>query len=646
MTARLSAYAFALVFFALAPTLAGAAPPSAPAAPRPVEHFAKLPFMEGPQLSPDGTRVAAKVALDGTQMLAIISLFEKDAPPALVRLGDSDLNSWNWVNNDWLVIGYGAEKNVEGESWYLSRIAGVSRDGKKINPIARNEAAQDADDILWVANDGTPRLLLGLQKSIYVNMPGFWPEVEEVDVSTGRTRRVLPGRINVMNWYADGQGAVRMGIGYDDASRKSRLLYRAGGHGQFRTIDRARGLLDEELTMPALFLAEPGKAVAWGKDGDRDALYKLDLTNMELGEKLYSIPGYDLDSVVANPAGDAIAGLRYTDERSRVRWIDPHLAKVQADLDKAVGPDRIAEILSLSRDHQKMMVLVGGADRPGFYYYYDTAIGSMLPFAEVSGAIKGKLGPVKTIRYKARDGLEISAILTLPAGRDARNLPLIVMPHGGPAVRDAEGWDWWAQFLADRGYAVIQPNYRGSTGFGDDFRKKGDGEWGLKMQDDLNDAVTELAKQGIADPKRVCMVGGSYGGYAAMRAAQRDGALYRCAVSFAGVSDLAHLARYDSHSLYGRTHKAYLKRKAPDFPAVSPINFPGQFSTPVLLIHGKKDMRVPVKQSREMADKLKKAGKAVRYVEQPLGDHHLSREADRLQFLQELEAFLKQHNPA
>ena len=645
MITRLLAYAFALLF-TLAPAVASADPPSTPLAPRPIEHFAKLPFMESPQLSPDGTRVAARIAIDGVQILAIISLFEKDVPPALVGLGESDLNSWAWVNDDWLVIGLGAVRYVEGGDWYLSRIAGVSRDGKKINLIARNEAAQNADDVLWTANDGTPRLLLALQKSIYVNMPGFWPEVDEVDVSTGRTRRVVSGQTNVLTWYADGKGTVRMGIGYDDASRKSRLLYRDGQHGSFRTIDRARGHLDEELTVPALFLPEPGKAAAWSKDGDRDALYKLDLTTMELGEKLFSVPGYDLDSIVTSPAGDAITGFRYTDERPRVRWLDPSLAEVQADLDKAVGADRIAEILSLSRDHKKMMVLVGAADRPGVYYFYDTANGSMHPFAEVSSTIKGKLGPVKTIRYKARDGLEIAAILTLPAGREAKNLPLIVMPHGGPAVRDAEGWDWWAQFMADRGYAVIQPNYRGSTGFGDDFRKKGDGEWGLKMQDDLNDAVTELAKRGIADPKRVCMVGGSYGGYAAMRAAQRDGALYRCAVSFAGVSDLGHLARYDSRSLYGRTYKAALKRKAPDFPAVSPINFPEQFSAPLLLVHGKKDLRVPVKQSREMAEKLKKSGKTVRYVEQPLGDHNLSREADRLQFLQELEAFLKQHNPA
>lgn len=637
--------AFALAAFAAPAAMAQTAPPPAPQ--RPVEHFAALPFMSGPELSPDGKRVAAKIAVDGKQVLAIMSLFEKGAAPTLIGTGDSDLNSWRWVNDDWLVVGIGAARNMEGGSWYLSRIAGVNRDGKTIKPIAFNDAAQDADDVLWIAEDGTPRLILAMQTSIYVNYPGFWPSVYDVDVSTGKLKRRIEGREGVMSWYADGAGTVRMGVGYSDATRQSRLLYRETEGTLFKTIDRADGRKDETLKSPALFLAEPGKGLAWGKEDGRDALYGLDLASLKLGEKIFSIPGYDLDGIVSNRTRNALAGVRYTDTRPRVHWFDPAIAKVQADLDKAVGEARVAQIESFSRDQQNMIVHVGAADRPGSYYFYNTAQGSMLRFADVSSHFKGaKLGPVRTIRYKARDGLEIQAILTLPPGREPRNLPLIVMPHGGPAVRDAEGWDWWAQFMADRGYAVIQPNYRGSTGFGSAFQEKGEGEWGLKMQDDLNDAITHLGKEGIADAKRVCMVGGSYGGYAAMRAAQRDGALYRCAVSFAGVSDLAHLARYDSRFLYGKTYRASLKEKAPDFAAVSPLNFPAQFSAPILLVHGKKDLRVPVKQSREMAEKLQKAGKTVRYVEQPEGDHHFSRQADRLQFLKELEAFLKEHNPA
>jgi dipeptidyl aminopeptidase/acylaminoacyl peptidase len=257
-----------------------------------------------------------------------------------------------------------------------------------------------------------------------------------------------------------------------------------------------------------------------------------------------------------------------------------------------------------------------------------------------------KMAPVTTIKYKARDDLEISAVLTLPAGREAKNLPLIVLPHGGPAGRDVEEWDWWVQFLGWRGYAVVQPNFRGSTGFGTAFQNKGEGEWGLKMQDDLNDVVIHLAKQGIADPKRVCIAGASYGGYAALRAAQRDGALYKCAISYAGVADIAAMSRYDQRTIVGNSSRAYWKESAPNSASVSPIKNAATFSIPVLIMHGKNDLRVPVSQSREMAEKLKAAGKIYRYIEQPLGDHHFSREADRLQFLKEMDAFLQQYNPA
>jgi dipeptidyl aminopeptidase/acylaminoacyl peptidase len=268
-------------------------------------------------------------------------------------------------------------------------------------------------------------------------------------------------------------------------------------------------------------------------------------------------------------------------------------------------------------------------------------------FATLNETLGNKpLSPVRTITYKARDGVEMSGVLTLPKGREAKDLPMILMPHGGPQARDAEDWDWWVQFLASRGYAVLQPNYRGSTGFGTKFLKMGEGQWGLKMQDDLIDAVNWAAKQGIADPRRVCIVGASYGGYAALRAAQRDKGVYRCAVSYAGVSDLNGMLKYDGSFLNGGSARDMWHRQTPDLKAVSPINFPADFSTPILIMHGKVDQRVPVKQSREMVEKLKVAGATYRYVEQPLGDHHFTREADRLQFLEELEAFLTKYNPS
>ena len=615
-------------------------------APRPAETFAKLPFISSPRMSPDGTRVAALIAANGKQMLAIWRFAGADDELALVGLGENDLNWWEWVNDDYLVAGVGSMENVLGTNMYLRRAVSVSADGKLIKPLVGRKAAQNADDVIWIANDGSPRILLALQTSVFSVDEGFTPEVHEVNVATGKSKVVQSSRPNVWSWHADASGAVRIGVGYIDRTRTSFLLYRPDGDGNFRQVDRANRRRGEDLIVPSLFTRDPGKAIAGSDHEGFDALYELDLATMKLGAPVFKVDGYDLDSFVATPARDGLQGVYYVDTRRRVKWLDPDLALVQSQIDAAVG-GRQADIVSMSRDRQRLIVRLGAADRAPRYYYFDRSDGTMHKFAEAHPELSARANaPVSTIRYKARDGLEIPAVLTVPAGREAKNLPLILMPHGGPFARDLEEWDWWSQFLADRGYAVLQPNYRGSSGFGTAFAEKGEGQWGLAMQDDLDDAVAWAVKSGLADPARVCIVGASYGGYAALRAASRGGSIYRCAVSYAGVPDLNAIVRYDGRFFNSGSAKDWMRRQAPDLRAVSPINHASAFDIPALIMHGKKDRRVPVSQSRDMAEKLQKAGKDHVYIEQPEGDHHFSREADRLQFLQELEAFLKKHNPA
>uniref|UniRef100_UPI0035C9F4C4 alpha/beta hydrolase family protein n=1 Tax=uncultured Sphingomonas sp. TaxID=158754 RepID=UPI0035C9F4C4 len=614
-------------------------------APIPAESFGELPFLESPRLSPDGTRVAVKLALKGQQRFAIIPLADTKKV-VLIDPGNNDVNGWSWVNDDWLIATVGNTAPVEGDSWYLRRTLGISADGKKINVLGKDDAAQSADDVLWIAKDGSPHVRIALQTSIYSNDDGFWPQVRDYDVTNGRSIVVQRSVGDVMDWYADATGTVRMGIGYDDSSRSSRLLYRDAATQSFRTVSRARGKDADLGNTPAVFLAEPGKAIAFDDADGFNALYPLDLATLKTGAKLFGVPGYDVGSIITGDGGARLVGVHYTDTRDRTHWFDAKLADVQAKIDAAVG-SRNAEIVSWSRDFGVLMIRVGGADRPGAYYIFRPSEGVMHMFAGASEALGTRAyAPVRTIRYKARDGLEISAVLTTPRGRTARDLPLILMPHGGPFARDDESWDWWAQFLADRGYAVLQPNYRGSSGFGSDFTRKGRGQWGLAMQDDLTDAVKWAADSGLADAKRVCIVGGSYGGYAAFRAAQRDAGVYRCAVSYAGVADMPAMLRYDGAFLNGGRSKDYFRAQAPDLKGVSPVYGAAQFSIPILILHGKKDTVVPVAQSRNMVGKLKAAGKPYRYVEQPLGDHHFSRSEDRVQFLKELETFLKANNPA
>ena len=242
--------------------------------------------------------------------------------------------------------------------------------------------------------------------------------------------------------------------------------------------------------------------------------------------------------------------------------------------------------------------------------------------------------------------MEIEGVLTLPRDREARDLPLIVMPHGGPWGHDSLVYDYWVQFLADRGYAVIQPNFRGSTGYGDAFVKKGQGQMGFAMQDDVSDAVQWAVDQKIADPARVCIIGASYGGYAAMWGIVKDPDQYRCAVSIAGVSALRREVNDFGGSIRERLYRNQWKKLTPDFKAVSPLYAINRIKTPLLLIHGKKDITVDHVQSEKMYKAMTKENKTVDFVSLPEADHYFSRGADRLLLLQSIESFLYEYNPA
>ena len=263
---------------------------------------------------------------------------------------------------------------------------------------------------------------------------------------------------------------------------------------------------------------------------------------------------------------------------------------------------------------------------------------------------------MRPIQYAARDGLNIHGYLTLPPGAaDPSGLPLVVLAHGGPAARDVAGFDWWAQALASRGYAVLQANFRGSTGYGRDFLEAGYGEWGRKMQTDLSDGVRWLAAEGVIDPARVCIFGASYGGYAAMAGLALDSDVYRCGVSVAGVSDLRRMVNREARRDVRKDNQAVrywnrfmgaarLDDRALD--DLSPAYLAASVDSPLLLIHGRDDTVVPIEQSRVMAQAMRRADKPVEFVELPGEDHWLSRSETRRQMLVETVRFLEANNPA
>ena len=634
---------FRIAFAGAVALASGTSALSAPPLPDavPIEIFAALPGIQDPALSPDGTKVAAKIGIDGQQYLVVQPLFGGGKPTALAQ-GRVDINWWSWVNDNWLVVGVGDEINLWGYDLYAKSILGVSADMKTVKEVDRNRVGVYADDVIWIAQDGSPRLLLA--KSTGIQGDSEWyPSVFDVDVSTGKAKMIIPSVENVWEWDADSAGNVRYGIMWDDDGRPKGLIYRGPEGGKFERVMLAKRKA-ESIPLPKIFRSDGGAIAIDDSDG-RDAVYELSLPSFTVGKKLFGSDRYDIDGVIANQAGTDVIGYSLVEKRSRIHWLDADLKDLQDGLDKTLGSGN-GRIISWNRDRTKFLVEVGMPSQAGALYYWDTAQANMQRIGWNNYDLKNRtLSQVSTVEYKARDGVSIEAVLTLPRGRKHKDLPLVVMPHGGPGARDSEQYDWWVQFLAEQGYAVIQPNYRGSTGYGTAFLKLGRGEWGRKMQDDLIDAVGWLAGQGVVDAKRVCIVGGSYGGYAAMRGAQRDGAHYKCAVSYAGISDLNAIMKYDRNML-GKGVVDYWKSRTADFEAVSPRFHGASFGAPILIAHGSLDKRVPVKQSRMLVTALQEAGKPHEYLEQKKGDHHFSRGEDRLEFLKALKTFLDKHNPA
>jgi dipeptidyl aminopeptidase/acylaminoacyl peptidase len=616
----------------------------------PLEAYGRLPALEQMAVSPQGDKLAFITDLKGQRTVIVQSL----RPTKLIAgaaAGQQKLRSLDWADDDHVLITISKTDTVPDligprQEWFVTESYDIAH--HRFSPlIDRVEQAMNV-------TAGAPEFRKVDGKATVFVRGIYFPDQQgvralfQVDVASGRGKLVAGGSRDAEDWVVDDQGHVVAETDYSEKGQRWSLrLKRGAGWREALGEDAPIDTPDVEGISPD----GSGLFVRTYADGKED-LRQLSLADGAMGPSIEADHHYDRP--LEDPITHRVIGGEKITTRTEYRFFDP---KDQAQWDKIqrAFPGEDVALESWTDDRKLVIARVTGP-RYGVVY---VAVDLNTNRADVVGQIYEGLGsddiaPVQTITYAAADGRKIPAYLTLPKGKDPKGLPLVVLPHGGPAARDDPGFDWWSQALASRGYAVLQPQFRGSDGFGSDLLAAGYGQWGRKMQSDLSDGVRDLAAKGTIDPKRVCIVGASYGGYAALAGITLDAGVYRCAVSVAGLADLHRfLAWRRSRQGYSKSRvlrywDRFMGASSPDDPIldqISPVKHLDKASAPLLLIHGKDDTVVPFEQSQIMADAMKKAGKSVEFVTLEGEDHWLSRSETRLQMLQATVKFLEANNP-
>ncbi len=610
----------------------------------PLETYGRLPTLENVAISPDGTRIAFVRTVGNDRVLAIVTLADRKLIRS-GRIGNAKLRGIEWADDQHLLL-YSSTTTLP------FGLAGAKREWALLN-VFNIETGKIAH---FPQPDNVYRTLDALSGDVMVRringetvlfIPAFYatdtlmPALFKVSLSTERQRMVAQGNDATRGWLVDEAGEVVAEDSYADQQQLWRI--RVHHNGRWTTAESTKAPIDVPEMLG--FGPDADTVLLQAPDKDSTIWELLSLQDGKVGAPMEE--SRSLNSPLVHPATHRMmGGIRIEDERTYV-FFDKELQARWKTVVNTYPYERI-ELVSMSADLSKLVLLIDGAN--GYRYeLFDVATGHTVPIGDVYDGVDSSY-QTRVITYDASDGLHIHAYLTLPEKRPAEKLPLVVLPHGGPEARDTAEFDWWAQALASAGYAVLKPNFRGSL-VTDEWVKAGYGEWGRKMQTDLSDGVRYLAKAGTIDPARVCIVGGSYGGYAALAGVTLDPEVYRCAISVAGISDLKRMLVYENRTklkVVTRYWDRFMGVSGYDDPAldaIAPIRHIDRIKAPVLLIHGKDDTVVPFDQSDIMFSAMKKAHLNVEMVTMKNEDHWLSRSETRLQMLQASVAFLKANNP-
>jgi len=616
-------------------------------------------------LSPDGTQLATIEPYGARGMtVKVTNLADPDANPTVIltALGDPERIEWcRWSGLRRLLCNVYASIRLDtGDVTYVNRLFATDADGKRSQYMrlpgsGRNKLGYSlfgGSVIDW--NTGQDGHVLMLREYVPENSTGTRVAqtkdgigVDNIDTIDFKSLRVETPKLTALEYISDGLGKVRiMGLdpkrsseGY--ASGITRYQYRIKAKDSWETLGDYDGTTGTGFNP---YYVDPTLDVAYGfrKVDGRYAAVSVSLDGKATETVLMARPDVDVDGFATIGRNRRVVGVSYTTDRNEVSYFDPELKRLAAALGRGLKDLPLIRFIDSSQDEKKLLLGASSDVDPGHYYLFDRTSRTLTELTLARLPLMNRtLAPVKAIKVKVADGTEVPAYLTLPVGSDGKNLPAIVMPHGGPGARDEWGFDWLVQYWANRGYAVLQPNFRGSTGYGDAwFQDNGFQSWRVAIGD-VADSGRWLVSQGIADPSKLAIFGWSYGGYAALQSAAVEPGLFKAVIAIAPVTDLGQLKQEAQNWSYYRIQRDFIG-SGPHIEEGSPARQAGKIKAPVLMFHGNFDRNVNIRQSQLMADRLKDAGKAGRLVTYDKLDHYLEDSDVRKDMLLQSATFLRE----
>ncbi|MEO0057633.1 MAG: hypothetical protein RIT17_1090 [Pseudomonadota bacterium] len=614
-------------------------------------------------LSPSGTKIAYIAA--GPEHSEVINVIDLAGDAKIVsvlknteKIGDF---AWcEWATDTRLVCQVaGMGKGTDGLLVPFDRLFAINADGTGAQMLSQRDSFralgfnQNGGDIIaFDVNDAAGEVLMtrnyvpesDINTRLANSKSGLG--VDLVDVTTGKTRAREAPDDGALRYVADERGEVRIKVRavYDGTGNLTGdyvYLYRTPGSKTWKRFEKLT-MDGQPISGFTPIAVDSARNVAYGfiTKGGYDAVVEVLLDGSEAGKVVMARDDVDVDALIRIGRKRRVVGASYATEKRQIAYFDPELQKLAAGLAKALPDAPLINIVGASSDERRILLIASSDTQPGMVYLFDKEKRSLEPLLPVRAELADKaMGPMKPVTYPAADGTMIPAYLTLPPGSDGKGLPAVVLPHGGPAARDEWGFDWLVQFFTARGYAVLQPNYRGSSGYGEAwYGRNGFEAWDVAIGD-VNDAGRWLVKEGIAQPDQLAIVGWSYGGYAALQSQVLDPALFKAVVAIAPVVDLGYLAEDARGYTSARLVREYIG-DGPHIEAGSPRRHATKFAAPVALFHGTRDLNVDVRHARAMEKALKAAGKPVIYHEYEDLQHGLEDTTARIDMLTTIGGFL------